>query len=115
MRKFTYQTNLYSTLQNIIFKLEQWQVEVESTRRRASERQNYSRDGNYFRRERGRREREVTGEKDVQGREKKTSPCGSLETEVISVPRRREEREDVRVRKMDFSMWFPRDGSNFCC
>ena len=31
---FTYQTNLYSTLQNLIFKLEQWQVEVESTKRK---------------------------------------------------------------------------------
>ena len=34
MRKFTYQTNLYSTLQNLIFQLEQWQVEVESTERK---------------------------------------------------------------------------------
>ena len=33
-RKFTYQTNLYSTLQNLIFKLEQWQVKVESTGRK---------------------------------------------------------------------------------
>ena len=34
MPDFTYQTNLYSTLHNLIFKLEQWQVEVESTWRK---------------------------------------------------------------------------------
>ena len=34
MRNFTYQTNLYSTLQNLIFNLEQLQVEVESTGRK---------------------------------------------------------------------------------
>ena len=34
MHKFTYQTNLYSNLQNLIFKLEQWQVEVKSTERK---------------------------------------------------------------------------------
>ena len=34
MRAFTYQTNLYTTLQNLNFKLEQWQVEVESIERK---------------------------------------------------------------------------------
>ena len=34
MHKFMYQTNLYSTLQNINFKLEQCQVEVISTGRK---------------------------------------------------------------------------------
>ena len=34
MCDFMYQTNLYSTLQNLIFKLEQWQVKVESTGRK---------------------------------------------------------------------------------
>ena len=34
MCDFMYQTNLYSTLQNLIFKLEQWQVKVESIGRK---------------------------------------------------------------------------------
>ena len=34
MRKFTYQTNFHSTLQNLIFKLEKWQVKVEFIRRK---------------------------------------------------------------------------------
>ena len=34
MRKFMYETNLYSTLQKSDFKLEQWQVKVESIGRK---------------------------------------------------------------------------------
>ena len=34
MSKFTYKKNLNSTLHNLNFKLEQWQVEVESTGRK---------------------------------------------------------------------------------
>ena len=35
----------------------------------------------------------------MRGGEKKTSPCGSLATEVISVARRREEREGEKQKR----------------
>ena len=44
------------------------------------------------------REREVIGERDARGR-KRSSPCGSLMMEVISVARRHEEREGEKKNK----------------